>query len=77
MANPNKTVGNWRRKTGGLPERAKDRPRSAFMTWFFEQVQTHGRMFASMEAAQAEFDKAQDAGKPKDGVELTAEHGQD
>lgn len=55
MSSPNKTVAAARRKMGGFPAHPAQ-PQSAFMQWFFDQVQTHGRKdFASLEDALKEF----------------------
>jgi hypothetical protein len=55
MANPNKTVGEFRRKNP-FPAR-EPRPRSPFMQWFFKQVQENGKTFESMTQAEQEFNK--------------------
>jgi hypothetical protein len=59
MANPNKTVGKFARawpKTETAPD--------PFFAWFFEQVQQHGRTFASMDEARREWDQV--AAKDRD-----------
>ena len=55
MANPNKTVGNWRRKHG-FPARERNRPFDDFMAWLFDQAKA-GRTFKDEHEARAEFDK--------------------
>lgn len=52
MANPNKTVGNWRRKHGFAPK--PPREFDAFMAWVFDQS-AQGKSFPTSEAALAEF----------------------
>lgn len=51
MANPNKTVGNWRRKNP-FPE--SKRPVDPFIDWMYKEVQK-GRLFSSMQEAEKEY----------------------
>lgn len=55
MANPNKTVGNWRRKNG-FPARERSRPFDDFITWLFAQAKA-GRTFKDEKEARDEFNK--------------------
>ena len=66
MSKPNKTVAAARRKFGYSEGHMKRKEESAnrrmdsdtFMNWFFDQVQTKGKTFVSMEEARAAFESS-------------------
>lgn len=70
---PNKTVARARKAMGGFPAR-EPRAHSPFMTWFFDQVQNKGRQFASLDAAEAEFNSGAGAPGPAVAAQTLTDH---